>query len=324
MGLLSSVKQNVRIWVKAILPESAIQALRRTSRRLTSPSRRVDRDSLPPILVEDLVMDLKKAGIEPGDVVMVHSSLSRIGNVAGGAPTVIESLQQAVTSEGTVMMPCYNSADEAFRRSKKNDPLDLRTAPSAVGKITEVFRTSEGVMRSSHPFSSACAWGKNAEYLTSQHAAHPNVCHASSPVGRLVELKGKVLGIGIPIAQGLGVAHYLEDTWDGFPFEVHSDTVTVTYIDAEGTEVTREVSRYDPKVARTRVDYPDGQWICEKLTEHMIRVGVMNVFKFGQADLWIMEAPKLYQEMKRLARKNVTMYLTEDKLADENRDITTW
>ena len=56
----------------------------------------------------------------------------------------------------------------------------------------------------------------------------------------------------------------------------------------------------------------------------MIRVGVMKLFKFGEADSWIMDAPALYEELKRLARKNVTMYLTEDKLTDENRDITNW
>ena len=106
MGFASSLKQNVRIWAKAILPESVIQSLRRTSRRLSSPSRRVDRDSMPPINIDDLVEDLRKAGIEPGDIIMVHSSLSRIGNVVDGAATVIESLIKAVTPEGTVIMPC--------------------------------------------------------------------------------------------------------------------------------------------------------------------------------------------------------------------------
>ncbi len=324
MGLLASLKQNLRILLKAVLPESIIKALRRTYRNLSSPLRRIDRDSLPPLHVEDLVGDLTKAGIIPGDVIMVHSSLSRIGNVISGAETVIKSILRTVTPDGTVIMPCYNSADEAFRLSRKGEPLDLRVSPSAVGKVTEVFRTWDGVIRSSHPFSSSCAWGKKAGFIVSGHADGPTVCHAGSPVGRLVELNGKVLGIGIPIAQGLGVAHYLEDTWDGFPFEVHSDIASITYIDATGRTVTREVARYDPKVARTRIDYPEGQWICKTLTEHMIRRGIMTVCKFGQADLWIMPARALFEEMKRLARKNVTMYLTEDKLTAENKDITNW
>ncbi|UCG61287.1 MAG: AAC(3) family N-acetyltransferase [Candidatus Zixiibacteriota bacterium] len=306
------------------MPESTVKTLRRVSRNLSSPSRRVNRESLPPLQSRDLVEDLKKAGIGPGDVIMVHSSLSRIGNVVGGASTVIESFLEAVTHEGTVIMPCYNSADEAFRLSEKGEPLDLRVSPSAVGKITEVFRTWDSVIRSSHPFSSSCAWGKQAEFITSGHANGPYVCHADSPVGRLVELNGKVIGIGIPIAQGLGVAHYLEDTWDDFPFEVHSDITSVTYIDPAGNSVTREVARYDPKVARTRIDYPEGQWICKTLTEHMIRRGIMTVYKFGQADLWIMRARNLFEEMKRLAKKNVTMYLTEEKLTAENRDVVNW
>ncbi|MEW6412598.1 MAG: AAC(3) family N-acetyltransferase [Candidatus Zixiibacteriota bacterium] len=324
MILLSALKQNLRIWAKKFLPTSIIQALRRISDRADSQARRARVESMPEVSKETLLNDLSEAGISPGDIIMVHSSLSRIGKVSGGADAVIDALLETITDEGTLIMPCYGSADEAFKSSKKGEPVDLRTAKSAVGKITEVFRVRKGVLRSSHPFSSSCAVGKHAEYITSGHDAGPDVCHADSPVGRLVELEGRVVGIGIPIAQGLGVAHFLEDTWDDFPFEVHSDRASITYIDADGKETTRDVSRYDPKISRTRVDYPDGQWICKTLTEHMIRVGLMKQFKFGQADSWLMEARALYDELKRLAQKGVTMYLTEDGLSPENRDVLNW
>lgn len=324
MGVGSSLRHNMRIWAKKLLPISMLKALRAPAKMVESRAKRSRWEGKPELALDGLVKDLYGAGIRPGDTIMVHSSLSRIGNVAGGAMTVVESLIEAVTSDGTVIMPAYHSADEAFKRSRGNSLVDLRSEKSMVGKITEVFRRRENVHRSSHPFSSSCAFGKLAQYVTSGHATCPELCHADSPVGRLVELRGTVVGIGIPLAQGLGVAHYLEDTWDGFPFEVRTGPHPVVYVDADGTRVEREVYRYDPKVAVTRIDYPDGKWIGEKLPDHFRRNGILRPFRYGEADSWIMDARALYEELKRLAGKNVTMYLTEDRLTDINRDIENW
>lgn len=324
MKIARTLSHNARIWCRKYLPEAVVDALRAPSRYIRSRKKAASRKDSPLIKRDALVADLKGAGIRPGDIIMVHSSLSRIGNVDGGAPAVIDSLIDLLTDEGTLIMPCYNSAESFLREFRHGNLLDLRTSPSATGKVTEVFRTRTGVLRSSHPFSSSCAMGKHAEYVTKGHDLAPEVCHASSPVGRLVELKGKVVGIGIPIAQGLGVAHYMEDTWDGFPFEVHTPELSVKYIDPSGKTVERKVCRFDPEIARTRIDRPEGAWICERLTAHLARKGILKRFKFGEAESWVMQADLLFEELKRLAARNVTIYLTEDKLTDENRDTENW
>jgi aminoglycoside 3-N-acetyltransferase len=267
---------------------------------------------------------LHAGGIAEGDLVMVHSSLSSLGRVDGGAETVIAALLDAVGENGTILMPSYNSAERMIRDLKHGRMVDLRGQPGLTGAVSERFRRWPGVKRSSHPFSSVCALGPKAEFLTEDHAAGPEVCHAASPVGRLVELEGKVLGLGISIAQGLGVAHCVEDTWEGFPFEVHTAAFQVSYIDAEGQRITRHIRRFDPAVAKTRVDYPAGAWVREKLTAHFIRKGIMKTFPCGEAMAWVMPARPLYDELKRLAAKGVTMYLTPQKLTDENRDVGNW
>ncbi len=322
--MFSVLKYRIRQWCKRHLPDSVINAVRRPSRLIRSRKRSTRREASPFLKPESLAADLRDAGIRSGDVVMVHSSLSQIGNVDGGAETVIKILIDVVTPDGTIMMPAYNSADRMIRDLKRGKLLDLRTSPSSTGAITESFRTWSDVFRSSHPFSSACAWGRHARYMTANHAAAPHVCHADSPVARLVELKGKVIGIGISIAQGLGVAHYLEDTWDGFPFEVHTGRFPVTYIDYDGTKVSREICRFDPIVSRTRIDNPQGTWILRELTAHLARKGILKRFLFGEADSWIMESEVLHSELKRLAAKDVTMYLTQDQLTDQNRDVENW
>lgn len=57
------------------------------------------------ILKEEIVKKLREAGLEKGDVVMVHTSLKRMGYVCGGAQTVIEALMEVVGENGTIMMP---------------------------------------------------------------------------------------------------------------------------------------------------------------------------------------------------------------------------
>ena len=56
------------------------------------------------ILKDEIIQRLKEAGLKRSDVVMVHTSLKRLGYVCG-AQTVIEALMEAVGADGTIMMP---------------------------------------------------------------------------------------------------------------------------------------------------------------------------------------------------------------------------
>ena len=303
---------------RRLLPTSVQNSFLPLYRGMRSKLKAAKRGRMKKFSLEHLKSDLGSAGICQGDTIMVHSSLSRIGNVDGGAETVIKSLIGTVTPGGTIMMPCYGSAEDVQQGMKEGRFVDLRTSKSVTGKITEVFRTWPEVVRSSHPFSSVCAWGAQAEYITSRHATNPYVCHAESPVGRTVELNVKVVGIGVTIAVGMAAGHYLEDTYDAFPFEVHSLPFQVKYIDSAGNAVTREVVRYDPLISARRIDHVGGEWIREMLTKHFTRVGILRWFRFGNADSWVMEAQPLCAELKRLAQKGITMYLARDEWKSMN------
>ena len=57
------------------------------------------------VLKQDILDALNRVGMGKGQTVMVHTSLSRLGFVCGGAQTVIEALLEAVGETGTIMMP---------------------------------------------------------------------------------------------------------------------------------------------------------------------------------------------------------------------------
>ena len=54
---------------------------------------------------DDITTALKEIGVQKGQAIMVHTSLSSLGYVCGGAQSVIEALIESVGQEGTIMMP---------------------------------------------------------------------------------------------------------------------------------------------------------------------------------------------------------------------------
>lgn len=65
-----------------------------------------------------------------------------------------------------------------------------------MGGVSEMFRQWPGTLRSDHPARSVAAWGRFARHLTKDHDLS-DIFGDSSPIGRLYELDGYVLLIGV-------------------------------------------------------------------------------------------------------------------------------
>ena len=159
---------------------------------------------------DTLTQDLISAGLTPEMTVIVHSSLSSLGWVCGGAVTVIQALMDVVTSNGTLVMPTHSN-DYSDPEPWQNPPVpsewwqiirdtmpayDTKITPTRnMGKIVEVFRTYENVLRSSHPNFSFAAWGNHAEMIIKNHSLNYSLGE-ESPLARLYDLNAYVLLLG--------------------------------------------------------------------------------------------------------------------------------
>ena len=164
-----------------------------------------------PNTISTLINDLRSLGIKAGMTLLVHSSLRSIGWVCGGAVSIILALEEVLTENGTLVMPAH-SGDLSDPKNWKNPPVpqswweiirnempvfnkDL-TPTREMGTIPEVFRKQKTVIRSSHPCSSFAAWGKNKHYIVQDDKLDYQM-NEKSPLGRIYELDGNVLFIGV-------------------------------------------------------------------------------------------------------------------------------
>ena len=170
----------------------------------------------------DIATDLRALGVREGGILMVHASLSSLGQVDGGPATVVSALLEVLTVRGTLVMPAFRNSVSVpgltddipesltAEARKLTPPYDPATTPSDMGAIAEAFRTWSGALRSAHPTSSIVACGPRAKRIT---ASHPPAwaTGAQSPFEQLRELDAQLLLLGVGFNR-LAMLHHAETT----------------------------------------------------------------------------------------------------------------
>lgn len=157
-----------------------------------------------------LATDLRALGVRPGETLLVHSSLSSLGWVCGGAGAVVTALLDVLGPEGTLVVPTH-SGDNSDPASWRNPPVpeawwtgiraamppfDARTTPClGVGVIPETLRNWPGALRSGHPQTSFAAIGPRAAGIVDGHALDSRLGERS-PLARLEEAQARILLLG--------------------------------------------------------------------------------------------------------------------------------
>ncbi len=135
---------------------------------------------------------LRVLGLRRGAIVFVHSSMSSIGYVEGGAETLVDAFLQVLGPAGTLSVPTFTFSHSQSAEPVFNPALD----PSEMGRLTEETRTRPGAQRSCHLVHSVAALGAHAEEIAASHG--PSAWAEDGPFWKLHELDAYILLLGVP------------------------------------------------------------------------------------------------------------------------------
>lgn len=236
---------------------------------------------------ESLFSYLEELKINPTGVLLVHSSYKSIGEVEGGADTVIDVLMEYM-KEGTLIIPTHTWANVGIEADRVNT-MDVVGTTVCIGIIPELFRKRDGVIRTLHPTHSVGVFGKNARELASGEEKVTTPCGRNSIMGKLLDNKGTILLLGVGFIRNTYI-HGVEE-WNDVPGRL-SENVHDLYVRThDGEVIPTPQNRHCGELGSSTY------W---KLEDFMKEKGAMQEGNFGDAKAMVCNAEKLYEVLSKM------------------------
>lgn len=296
----------MRKFLLNILPKSFIIFYKNNKKRQRLKQREFLISQNKSVSKQHIIDKLKSIGITKGDVVMLHSSLSKIGFVQNGANTIINALMEVIENDGTLVMPAFPAVGFNYDYLKTNPVFNVKETPSKMGIITEVFRKKENVFRSLHPTDSVCAFGKQAEYLVKDHFNQLTPYNKYSPFYKLCQLQGKIILIGVDL-NSLTNFHTHEDAIANFEFPVyHKTQFNTDVIDDNGVKKTMHTKVHNPEWSKKRK--------CNDFIVPFENAGFLKKFTLGNAQCIVIKANEMHTWLvENYNTKGISLYTPQGK-----------
>lgn len=128
------------------------------------------------ITQQEIEAGLRELGLKEGDIVLLHSSLSSLGEVERGAEAVVDAFLSVLGASGTLVAP---------------------TTSRALGVIPETLKQRPAACHSIHPRASVAALGAAAEEICRDHWKAELAHGPDTPYVRIAERGGYVCLMGV-------------------------------------------------------------------------------------------------------------------------------
>ena len=243
-----------------------------------------------PIEKEQLVADLRQLGIQTGDTILVHSSLKSLGPVNGSSITVIEALLEAISPEGTLLMPSFQAGAE-FYLVDRGCRFEIKNTPSDCGVITETFRKMPGTIRSLNPTHCTAGYGPLARKLLSGHEKCRISVGCGSPYHRLAQRNSKILLLGVTHTVNT-MLHLVENT-NGAPTICRHEYQPVV-VDVDGREMVVPMFPHMPGLPRN----------YQRVDPLLAAAGIQTIGRVGQAEARLIQTMPMVEMLGRKIRRS--------------------
>ncbi|NLK22206.1 MAG: AAC(3) family N-acetyltransferase [Epulopiscium sp.] len=239
-----------------------------------------------------LLKDLENLRIDKKGVLLVHSSMKSIGDVKGGADTVLDALSEYM-KDGLLILPTHT-----WSYINTNNPkFYVETSPSCVGILPEIFRKRPGVIRSLHPTHSIAALGRDAKEFVSGEEQHDTPCARQSVWGRLYDKKATIMLLGVDLKKNTFI-HSVEE-WVDIPGRMTDEHEQLYTVLPDETEISIPSRRHCGKT------WSDHFW---KVDDYCIKNKAMYKGQFGDAEVRICDSFKMANLLLALLEKNPDLF----------------
>ena len=229
--------------------------------------------------IRTLEEQIRKAGVESDDTVIIHTSLRSVGEVENGADGFIDSFKECL-SDGLFLVPTFTYACV----NKKQPYFNVKETKPCIGAVPTVAAFRPDGVRSLHPTHSVAAFGERRydyvrDEIKTRTPTPPGGCMA-----RLYDEHAKILLIGVGHNKNTFI-HYIDELADT-PNRL-GDERTYIDIDYDGKEL--------PHIMRPHFTpgTPDVSANFVKFTDLLAREGATHKAKLGNADVTVCDAVRL-------------------------------
>lgn len=242
---------------------------------------------------EDVTYGAYLAGIREGDVVLMHSALSAVGKVDGGADTIIDGLMDVIGQSGALAVSTLT------HYYPKGPRYDRDTTPTNVGIIAETLRKRPGAVRSLNPTHSIAAIGGRAEELCADHEKCATVCGEGSPYTKLRDMGGKIALLGVDMNRNTTL-HSIEDLEDCSYLETRP-ALRPTYMEG------------DPEEPIILTKFPPGHRDFLHFTPELRRAGALREAPVGNAMLKVIDAAEMFRLGRELVSNDKMYFMCKNE-----------
>ncbi|PYE48821.1 AAC(3) family N-acetyltransferase [Paenibacillus barcinonensis] len=247
---------------------------------------------------ESLTAQLDALGIDRHGTLLMHSSMKSMGDVEGGADTVLDALSDYM-KDGLLVLPTHT-----WSTINKDNPLfHVETSSCCVGILPELFRKRANVVRSWHPTHSVAALGKDARAFTQDDHLFDTPCARGSAWGKLLDRKATILLVGVDLKRNTFI-HGIEE-WVDIPGRMTDEHEMLYTVLPDGTKISVPSRRH------CGLSWSEHFW---KVDEVLVQAGAMHKGSFGDAVASVCDASRTTEVLTKMLRDNPDLFSDNEPL----------
>ena len=240
---------------------------------------------------QSLLVDLKALGLDPEGTTLAHFSYKSLGEVEGGAQTVVDAMVEYM-HDGLMVFPTHTWANV----TEDQPYYSVNETEVCIGIIPELARKTPNGIRSAHPTHSVVAFGKDAKIFTEGDHLYTTPCPREGTWGRLLDRNATILLVGVGLNRDTFI-HGVEE-WLDIPNRINEKKRMLFIRLSDGTLVPRPNSGH---LGHGAENFP-------RVEEYLREQGILKEGRLGDARVLYHQTKPLTQSLDELLAKDPDLF----------------